>query len=197
MKRIYLLTLILFTATYSALAQNTIKLFDATAITPSDTTSQWNAIHPMIFDQKDVYLSCPIGGSPIAYLTGPNNGNLIVDNFFTVNGNNICPDEWNCFDGVFASPMTAFGLPMESAYRGVAPINVANQITRTGTYTFVLSDYGFSYGNSEIYLHTSCSFGTYVCHRNNGKAPRKTLAVGTDAVAAHLAHGDTEGPCAE
>jgi hypothetical protein len=80
----------------------------------------------------------------------------------------------------------------------VSPINIANQIAGSGTYTFVLSDYGFSYGNSDIYLHTSCSFGTYVCHRNNGKAgKKKTLAVGVDAVAAHLAHGDTEGACAE
>lgn len=34
-----------------------------------------------------------------------------------------------------------------------------------------------------------------VCHRNNGSAARKTLIVGTPAVAAHLGHGDTAGAC--
>jgi hypothetical protein len=118
-----------------------------------------------------------------------------VDNFFTVNGANVCPDEWNCFAGVFASPMTAVGLPMESAYLGVGPLDISNNINGSGTYTFILSDYGYSFGSSEIYLQTSCSLGTYVCHRNNGRSGHKTLAVSTDAVAAHLAHGDTEGPC--
>lgn len=191
----YFAVIVLLVLCGSCLAQNTIKLFDATMITPSSTDVAWNPRAPMIFGQKDVYLSCPLGGSPQAYLTGPNNGSLIVDNFFTLNGDNICPDEWNCFAGVFASPSSAVGLPMESAYLGVAPINIGDRITGSGTYTFVISDYGFDYGSSDIYLHTSCSFGTYVCHRNNGKSARKTLAVGTEAVRSHLAHGDTEGPC--
>jgi hypothetical protein len=179
----------------SALGQNTLKLFDATAITPSSTAFTWNPRTPMIFAQMDVYLSCPVGGGAQSYLTGPNNGSLIVDNFLTVNGNNVCPDEWNCFAGILAPPYTAVGLPMDSAYVGVAPLDVSSQITGSGAYTFVLSDYGFDYGNSEIYLHTTCSFGTYVCHHNSGRFAHKTLAVGTDAVAAHLAHGDTVGPC--
>ena len=179
----------------TAFAQNTMKLFDATAVTPSSTASAWNPRTPMIFNQKDVYLSCSLGGTNTTYLTGPNNGSLIVDDFFTVNGNNVCPDEWDCFAGLFAQPATAIGLPVESVYLGVAPLDISGQVTGSGTFTFVLSDYGYDFGNSEIYLHTSCSFGTYVCHRNNGKSDHKTLAVGTNAVAAHLAHGDTEGPC--
>lgn len=178
-------------------AQNTFKLFDSTLITPSDTTMAWNPRMPMTYATKDVYLSCAMGGSPQAYLTGPNSGNLIVDNFFTVNGDNICPDEWNCFAGIFVSSYAAFGLPVQSAYWGVTPIDIGSRITGSGVYTFSLSDYGYSFGSSEIYLHTSCSFGTEVCHRNNGRAAYKTLAVSTEAVAAHLAHGDTEGPCSQ
>jgi len=34
-----------------------------------------------------------------------------------------------------------------------------------------------------------------VCHRNNGASQRKTLIVGTAAIPAHLAHGDTAGAC--
>lgn len=189
------LTMILFAACLTANAQNTMKLFDATPITTSDTSAAWNPRNPMIFASKDVYLSCPIGGKPYAWITGPNNGSLITDNFFTLNGNNICPDEWNCFAGNYASPSSAMGLPVESAYIGVQPIDVSGYITGSGTYTFQLSDYSYVYGNSEIYLHTSCAFGTEVCHRNNGKAAWKTLAVSQSAVASHLAHGDTAGPC--
>ena len=36
-----------------------------------------------------------------------------------------------------------------------------------------------------------------VCHRNFGKKGQKTLMVDPHAVAAHLAHGDTPGPCEE
>jgi len=40
----------------------------------------------------------------------------------------------------------------------------------------------------------SALYGT-VCHRDNGKKGQKTLTIGADAVPAHLAHGDTAGPC--
>jgi hypothetical protein len=193
--KLYIAMVVLLIIAGSAVAQNTVKLFDATAVTPSSTASAWNPRTPMIFNEKDVYLSCPVGGNNTTYLTGPNNGSLIVDDFFTVNGNNVCPDEWDCFAGLLAAPATAIGLPTDTVYLGVPPIDISNQITGSGTYTFLLSDYGFDYGSSEIYLHTSCSFGTYVCHHNNGKSAPKTLAVGTNAVAAHLAHGDSEGPC--
>ncbi|HVF46892.1 MAG TPA: choice-of-anchor C family protein [Pyrinomonadaceae bacterium] len=35
-----------------------------------------------------------------------------------------------------------------------------------------------------------------VCHQNDGNKGPKTLTVGAPAVAPHLAHGDTPGPCA-
>jgi choice-of-anchor C domain-containing protein len=37
--------------------------------------------------------------------------------------------------------------------------------------------------------------GSRVCHRDNGRPVGKTLTVGVSAVPAHLAHGDTLGPC--
>ena len=170
-------TILLFAAmaVSTAFGQNSMKLFDATSITPTDPTMPWNPRTPIVFASKDVYLSCPMGGTPYAYVTGPNNGNLIVDNFFTLNGENICPDEWSCFAGAFVSPDAALGMPMDSAYFGVPPIDIGPRLTSSGVYSFVLSDYSFYYGNSEIYLHTSCTFGTYVCHRNSGTAAPKTL----------------------
>jgi len=193
----YLLSTLLLAMLFSVnvAAQNTIKLFDATPVTLSDTSYPWNSITPYVFASKDVYLSCPLGGSSYAYLTGPDNGDLIVDNFFTMNGNSVCPDDWNCFNGVFVMPDQVLGMPMESAYYGVPPIDVSDRLNGSGVYSFVLSDYSYSYGNNDIYLHTSCSLGTYVCHRNKGKAPFKTLAISGNMLAAHLGHGDTEGPC--
>jgi hypothetical protein len=185
--------LLILVISVAALAQNTTKLFDATPI--SQTVGLWNPISTNVFASTDVYMSCPLGGQPYAYVSGPNNGNLIVDNFFKMNGNNICPDEWNCFNGAFVSPMSAIGLSVESAYSSVAPIDVSSQINGDGVYTFTLEDYSYAYGNSDIYLHTSCSFGTQICHRDNGKKGWKTLSVSSAAVQAHLTHGDKEGPC--
>lgn len=196
--KIFLVATLIVLAAFSAtaLSQNTIKLFDETPITLTSTSMAWNPITPNIFASKDVYLSCPIGGQPYAYITGPNNGNLIADNFFTMNGDNICPDEWNCFAGAFIPPAQAVGQPMSSAYFGVAPIDVSGRINGSGVYSFVLSDYSYAYGNSEIYLNTSCSLEENVCHRNKGAASFKTLRVtNPKMLAAHLAHGDQEGPC--
>ena len=36
-----------------------------------------------------------------------------------------------------------------------------------------------------------------ICHRNNGRKGQKTLYVSPSAVPAHMAHGDTAGPCEE
>jgi len=192
-----LLTLIFcaLTAASPAFGQNTMKLFDPTPITPTDTSYAWNARNPMTFAAKDVYLSCPIGGPNFTYLSGPNNGALIADNFFMMNGTDICPDEWNCFASSFVSPLQMIGQPVESAYIGVAPIDVSSQVTSSGVYSFALTDYSYAYGNSEIDLHTSCTFGSYVCHKNNGSSGSKTLAVSDNMFAAHMAHGDKAGPC--
>jgi hypothetical protein len=185
--------ILILAVSVGALAQNTLKIFDATAISP--TAGSFNPIRTNVFASQDVYLSCPLGGQPYAYLSGPNNGILVVDNFLKVNGNDVCPDEWNCFDSSFVSPMSAIGLSMESAYIGISPIDISSQINGSGVYSFTLEDYSYAYGNSDIYLHTSCSFGTQVCHRDNGKKGWKTLSVGGGALSAHLAHGDPEGPC--
>lgn len=185
--------MLILAVSVGALAQNTMKVFDATPI--SQTNGYFNPIMTNVFATADVYLSCPVGGQPYAYLSGPNNGILVVDNFLKVNGNDVCPDDWNCFVGAFASPMSALGLSTDSAYVGVQPIDISSQINGDGVYTFTLEDYSYAYGNSDIYLHTSCSFGTQICHRDNGKKGWKTLSVSSSAVSAHLAHGDKEGPC--
>ncbi|MCA1623774.1 MAG: choice-of-anchor C family protein [Acidobacteria bacterium] len=45
--------------------------------------------------------------------------------------------------------------------------------------------------------NVNVTVATQVCHRNNGNKGPKTLTIGEPAVAAHLNHGDSIGPCTE
>jgi hypothetical protein len=186
--------------TPAVFAQTTIKLFDPVNITDRglDTTAY-------SFGTKSVYLSCPVGATAI--LSGPEveNGNLIVDNNFLVNGMNICPG--GCFSGTYDNPYYHIDQPVRNAYLPVAPIDISSLLTAgVSQYTFNLMDYGYIYGSSEVSLITTCTQvegypvnqqGYAVCHRDYGKREQKTIYVGSqNAVQAHLNHGDTLGPCA-
>jgi hypothetical protein len=178
------------------LAQNTVKLFDPTVIDLRDPNLALSFETAVAFKTTEIYLSCPLNAQTT--ISGPNNGNLIIDNFLTINGANICPGEngqGSCFETTIADPYDYLGEIVEIPYVGIAPVNVSSRITTSGTYTFELKDYGYTFGNNEVYLHTTCSFVSQVCHRDNGRRQQRTLTIGASAVAAHLAHGDTEGPC--
>ena len=183
----------------AALAQNSIRLFDPVTITSSDASTLLSNSAVVPFGSTEVYLSCPVGEKPQATLTGPYGGKLVVDNYITVNGTNVCPNG-NCFVSVFVDPVNYLGDSVDSSYFGVDPIDISSQITGSGVYIFSLIDYGYTMSSSEVYLNTSCSFApvaSQICHRDNGKKEMKTLTVGPAAFSAHLAHGDSEGPCSE
>lgn len=209
------ITILLLTLAAVASAQNSIKLFDAVPVGASDYNVLMNSVPYGVFKSAHVYLSCPSSPKASATLSGPNGGELVVDNFLTLNGTNVC--RGNCFS-FSANPAVYIGMPVEMAYGGVAPINVGREITGTGLYTFDLLDFGQLYGSSAIYLNTSCSIipidtpptdqvptppvtpvpgGNVICHRNNGNNGSVTLTVGAPAVAPHLAHGDTLGACSQ
>ena len=179
------------------LAQNTVKLFDAHTIDQTAPTAPNSFDTAAAFGTTEIYLNCPLDAQ--STISGPGGGNFSVDNFLTVNGANVCPGGgWsNCFVSTLNDPMNFLGEIMEVSYLGVAPIDVSSQITTSGNYTFSIKDYGYTFGNTEIYLNTTCSFVSQVCHRDNGRRVEKTLTIGGSAVAAHLAHGDTQGPCAQ
>lgn len=179
----------------ASFAQTTIKLFDAASIDFTETSRTFETA--IDFGTAEVYLSCPTGGTLTASLSGPNSGPFIVDNYMTVNGTNVCPGndgQGSCFDGVMTDPIAYLGEPVEVPYLTINPIDISSFLSGSGLYTFKLKDYGYTFGATEIYLTTSCSTVNQVCHRNNGNGG-KTLTVGASAVAAHLGHGDTQGPC--
>jgi hypothetical protein len=191
--QITLAAIIALTFALAGFGQNTVKLFDAVDTADSDRSVPWWYSYAVSFRSKEVYLSCPKKGAE-AFISGPNSGNLIVDNFMTMNGDNICP-MGRCFAGTFATPQ--LGHSVEDAYYGIAPLDVSDLLVGSGVYTFELKDHGFSLGSSEIHLHTTCSLeaAAQICHRNFGNKGNRTLSVADSAVAAHLAHGDLAGPC--
>jgi hypothetical protein len=200
-----LISILLIAFATAAAAQNKIKLFDPVSINWSDPNVLLNSDPYGMYKSAQVYLSCSSSRQPTATLSGPDGGKLIVDNRLTVNGTNVCP--YNCFAGS-TNPLAHIGMPVEMGYIGLDPIDISEQITGTGLYTFNLLDFGQLYGSSSVYLSTSCSIipiytpregdttstGT-VCHRSNGDRGSQTLTVGGGALTAHLAHGDTAGPC--
>jgi hypothetical protein len=176
-------------------AQNSFKLFDATPIDTRDSSLPMGFDYFVNFGTKEIYLSCPVDAQ--STISGPGGGNFIVDNYLTINNVNICPGgaEASCFGGTFNDPGQFLGEIMEVSYYGIAPVDVSSQITTSGTYVFNVRDISWTFGSSEVYLNTTCSTVSQVCHRNNGRSGSKTLTIGGSAVAAHLAHGDTQGPC--
>lgn len=211
-KKIVLITICILAFTAAVSAQNRVKLFNPTLIGASDwnilsSYSPWGA-----YKSVQVYLSCPTGTVASGSLTGPNGGPFSVDNALVMNTRNVCGG--NCFTGLTRDPASVLGLPMEQAYVGIGPLNVSQDITGTGLYTFTVYDIGYTFGTTEVYLNTSCTIipvntpepptttiptsgETTLCHRNNGRGAQQTLTLGPAAAAAHLAHGDTLGACTQ
>ena len=191
---ILMLSLFVLTFVGGANGQNSVKLFDPVEVGNSYWPVPWSYSSAVPFDSKQLYLSCPRNAEAI--LSGPDGDKLIVDNFISMNGNNVCP-MGRCFRGVFATPVA--GMPADGAYNGVDPIDVSDLLTGSGIYRFELKDHGWTYGSTEIYLHTTCSLEevSQLCHRNFGSKGGRNLSVAASAVPAHLAHGDTQGPCSD
>ena len=149
-----LLAILLLAFAGAGSAQNTVKLFDPTPIGWSDATVITNAFPYGMFKTAQVYLSCPASGRMASTISGPDGGDLIVDNFMMINDSFIC--NGNCFNAA-TNPVAYIGMPVEMGYEGVRPISVSRVITESGLYTFNLIDYGQIYGNGAIYLTTSCA----------------------------------------
>ncbi len=137
-------------------AQTTIKLFQPVNLNADDTITQ-----PTSFGTTTVYLSCPTSQTGI--LSGANGGSLIVDDFFTVNGTNVCPNG-SCFS--FADDNSFFAardfpgvFPVDIFYSGVGPIEI-QLAAGINPYTFNLMNGGGSFGSTEINLTSTCTVVT-------------------------------------
>jgi hypothetical protein len=187
-------------AVTDAQAQNAIKLFDATPMTegalcaPPGCDVVRNRI---VFDEATLVLSCRARPTAVLSSTADGHGRLVVDNFFELNGANVCAG--GTFDGgvenCFNQPIFGFiGSPASDAYPSIAPIDVSGRMPHGGraAMTFRLVDFGGVYANSDVWLTTNCSAQKRVdiCHKPGTRA-EQVLTVSQSAVAGHLGHGDT------
>ncbi len=141
--------------TPAVFAQTTIKLFDAVNLRADDTITV-----PTAF--RTVNLSCPtsqtgtLSGSGIP--SGINDGRLIVDDFLTVNGENVCPNG-SCFSfaddfSFFASRDSPGVFTIDSLFVGVNPIEIQ---LAAGINTLSLVNGGGTFGSTEINLTSTCT----------------------------------------
>ncbi len=185
-----------------AVFATTIKLFDPVAIAPSSGSFPNGIADAIAFGTKEMYLTCPASGAT-ASITGPNGGGFVVDNFLSVNENNVCTGPWagpSCFTDLSADPLSLVGSLVDEAYIPSGPLDISLQmIPGTNPYVFRMMDYGYTLGSSEVDLNTSCIQGIPVCHKDSGKRTDKTIYVDSPAaVSAHVTqHQDTRGPCVD
>ena len=89
----------------------------------------------------------------VAAIVSPGNpSGVIVDNFLTYDGNNLCPGGGgnSCFSQNFS---VVPGTPANTAYQGVGSVSFT---PTTGFHTFRLVDAGVIGANNRLVLRTSC-----------------------------------------
>lgn len=145
------------------------------------------------FASYQIVLRCDNPVSAVLASTADGTGQLVVDNFMTVNDTNICTggiysqDSENCY-----SEYSQY-----RGYSGVNPIDISDKIPAgKGFFEISLMDFGGFLGNSDIWLVTNCAVDEKVelCHKPR-TAAQKTISVFQSAVPGHLGHGDYLGPC--
>jgi len=202
--RIMLVMLCVLAISPVVFSQNSVKLFDPVLTTVSQLGNTGTFADAVEFDTKQVYLSCPVSGGAVT-LSGPGGTDFLVDNFIRIDTpgggtSDVCPNYqvYGCFDPIGIDTLAHIGEPVTNSLDAIAPLDISSVLSAgPGIYNFKLMDYSVSYGSTEVWLNTSCRIVGQVCHRNNGSSGQKTLNVGAAAVPAHLAHGDTLGPCTQ
>jgi hypothetical protein len=134
---------------------NAIKLFDAVSVTNVGPVT--DPREALWFGQTQLLLICP--PVPLAIISSDVDGTrpVVVDNFLTVNGLNVCPAAFdsgyrNCFQRFHGGSSDA-----SLAYVGVAAFDISSRIS-SGSHVvnFALEDHGGLLGSSEIWLVTNC-----------------------------------------
>ncbi|MBI3327270.1 MAG: IPT/TIG domain-containing protein [Nitrospinae bacterium] len=129
-----------------------IKLFDATPA--KDTGPVTSEAQAKVYADTPLTISFAPGDTAIISSTPDGTGSIIVDNFITINGVQVCP----CFGGIIGGccvdPATAAGKPLETLLIPIPPVDVSAFIP-VGTdikLVFELKDYGAISGNTELHL---------------------------------------------
>lgn len=183
-----------------AFADASVKLFNAFPVIDTGTVTDPSLA--ATFATNSLVLQCP--GTPRAVLssTADGTGSVVVDNFLTVDGANVCTgisgtgnlgtSAPNCFIDFLGTTGTAL-----TSYTPVPPLDISENLA-AGKHmvTFELQDWGGLLASSDIWLLTNCNAPPQVaiCHRP-GTPIQRTLFVAQSAVPGHLGHGDTLGEC--
>jgi hypothetical protein len=148
---------LLWTLPTPAAFANAIKLFDAVPVSNVGTIT--DPLKALSFGQTQLVLICP--PVPLAIISSDVDGTgpIVVDNFLTVNGVNVCPlglGFGNCFQSFHGGSSDA-----SIAYTGVPAIDISPRIS-SGSHvvSFSLDDHGGLLGSSEIWLVTNCFLWT-------------------------------------
>ncbi len=136
-----------------------VKLFDA--IPAFETGSVTSPASAIVFAEKTLTVTRTVGSSLIISSTVDGTGPIVVDNFMTIDGTNVCiggiespAGNQNCFAGLLGGRTG----PMETLLSPVVPLDVTTTIPLgTSTVTFQLRDFGAIAGNTNLFLMTVTS----------------------------------------
>jgi hypothetical protein len=158
---------ILFTALFVAMgsadaqsrAVTSVKLFDATRTTGRGPNTSVNQAVP--FATQSFVLTKEAGDLALLSSTPDGTGKVVIDNFLTINGKNVCEGASgqlyfeSCF-GRILNPKLPLNESIETVLEPVPAIDVAVHIpVGTSSVVFELRDFGSLAGNTDLYFVTT------------------------------------------
>jgi hypothetical protein len=159
----------LLTGTHRSIAQefNSIKLFDAS---PAFATGpETSAAEAVPFSTTTLILNFTANDSAIISSTPDGTGPIVIDNYLTINGVNVCEGVSNfqaasCVGGYIKNPHNpkVIGKPIEQVLKSVPPIDVSSIIpVEPGAVVFELRDFGVIRGNTDLFLVTTHNISAF------------------------------------
>ena len=154
-----------------AASAKTVKLLDSTgvitAIKLSDSNLSFSTgpstsiTEAISYASTSVMLDFIAGDTAVISSTPDGTGPIVIDNFLTINGENVCDNvegqffPLNCF-GPVINPTVPTGILIQNVLTPIPPIDVSSFIpVGITTVLFELRDYGFIAGNSDLFLVTT------------------------------------------
>jgi hypothetical protein len=186
-----------------------VKLFDAVPVTFTGKVTPGVTAPYKESGETSIYVDCGAGGSvTVGSLDATGNiGPFIVDNYFTVNGQNVCKNDnadGNCFSAWKGPSVDWMSLGDDDAGKFGAgffePPQAASSLYGTVSaktlnfsgkllLTFKRMDWGGVIGSTAIYMKTDgCKVHKKVSIVHFANCKR--LCVGAAAIPAHVKHGD-------